>query len=89
MLTGVTVGVKPDLNRYFGNDNLANYENAESTAILKELYSISDENTLKEKYNRLQSLYEDDRPYIGLYFNTISVITTKSFTGSIKPTWFN
>ncbi len=89
LLTGVTVGIKPDLTRYFGDDNLANYENGDATSILKELYSISDENTLKEKYNKLQSLYQDDRPYIGLYFSTITLINTKSFAGNINPTWYN
>ena len=89
LLTGVTVGTKPDLSRYFGEDNLANFENAEAISILNELYSISDEKTLKEKYDRLQAIYEDDRPYIGLYFNTLTLITTKSFAGTISPTWYN
>lgn len=68
---------------------MANYANGDALSILNEIYSISDENTLKEKYNTLQTLYEDDRPYIGLNFNTISVITTKSFAGNINPTWYN
>ena len=89
LITGVTVGTKPDLSRYFGENNLANYENTDASSILNELYSISDENTLKEKYKTLQTIYEDDRAYIGLYFDTISLITTKSFAGTINPTWYN
>lgn len=57
------------MTRYFGEGNLANYENSEALEILREIYSIADEKTFKEKYDILQKLYKEDRPYIGLYFN--------------------
>lgn len=88
-LTGVTVGIAPNLNRYFGEDNLANYTNEEAKNILNDVKNISDENTLKEKYNRLQRIYLEDRAYIGLYFNRISTIYTKNLSGTISPTWYN
>lgn len=88
-LTGVTIGLSPNLNRYFGEGNLANYTNGEARNILKEVNNITDENTLKEKYNRLQSLYQEDRPYIGLYFNKITTIYSKNLSGTINPTWYN
>jgi len=47
--------------------------------ILRELYSITDEKTLKEKYKKMQEIYEEDRPYIGLYYNRITLITRKEF----------
>lgn len=76
-LLGVTVGLSPDISRYFKEGNLANYENSEISGILNELYSITDEKILKEKYKRLQEFYEEDRPYIGLYYNRITIITRK------------
>lgn len=88
-LTGVTIGLSPNLDRYFGENNLSNYTNEEAKNILKEVKNISDENTLKEKYNRLQNIYFEDRAYIGLYFNKISTIYTKNLSGTVNPTWYN
>ncbi len=89
LLTGVTVGVKPKLNRYFGEGNLANYTNGEALNILNEIYSISDTNTLKEKYQRLQEIYQEDRAYIGLYFNKTTVIYSKNLAGTVSPNWYS
>ena len=89
LLTGVTVGPSPNLNRYFGEGNLANYTNDEAIKILNEVPNIADENTLKDKYNRLQNIYIEDRAYIGLYFNKITTIYSKNLSGTINPTWYN
>lgn len=88
-LPGVTVGVSPTLERYFGEGNLANYTNAEAEEILKELHNITDEKTLKEKYEKLRQIYEDDRAYIGLYFSTITSVYGKGLTATAKNNWFN
>lgn len=89
LLTGVTVGLSPDLTRYFGEGNFANLKNNEAEEILRELYSISDEKILKEKYEKLQEIYEDERGYIGLYFNTIRVVHTKNLDAGSGTNWFN
>ncbi len=89
LLTGVTVGLSPNLNRYFGEENNANYTNDNANTILKELYSITDEKILKEKYYSLQNMYMDDVPYIGLCFNKSSVISTKELAGTISINWYN
>ena len=89
LLTGVTVGLSPNLNRYFGEGNLANYSNNEANGILNDIKNIADTNILKEKYNRLQSIFQEDRAYIGLYFNKMSLIYGKNVSGTINPTWYN
>lgn len=89
LLTGVTVGVSPSLERYFGEGNLANYENSEAQNILKELYSISDTKILQEKYIALQNIYKEDRPYIGLYFDKTTIIYGKNVAGTVSPNWYN
>ncbi len=63
---------------------MANYTNNEASEILRELYSITDEKILKEKYERLQNLYEDERPYIGLYFNRRSSVYGKDISLNIR-----
>lgn len=89
LLTGVTVGLSPDLTRYFGEGNFANLRNSEADEILRELYSISDERILKEKYERLQAIYEEERGYIGLYFDTTRIIYTRSLSSNASASWFN
>jgi len=82
-------GLSPNLNRYFGEDNLANYTNIEAKSILNDIYSIKEEKTLQEKYFRLQEIYQTDRPYIGLYFNKTSLIYGKNVAGTVSPNWYN
>ncbi len=82
-------GLSPNLTRYFGEGNLANYENNEVNKILQELYNISDEKTFKEKYEKLQNKYEQDRPYIGLYFNRQVLIHGKSLSTVVSNNWYN
>lgn len=82
-------GLSPDLTRYFGEGNLANYADSEVNEILREIYSISDEKTFKEKYEKLQNKYQDDRPYIGLYFNRQVLIHGKNVSTTVENSWFN
>ena len=77
------------MNRYFGTGNLANYNNKDAIKTLNDIYSITDINLLKEKYKELQKIYQEERPYIGLYFNKSSIIYSKNLAGMIKPTWYN
>lgn len=77
------------MTRYFGDGNLANYKNNEATEILKDIYNISDEKIYKEKYERLQEIYEDERPYIGLYFSRMAIIANKNLKIGTNQNWFN
>ncbi len=85
ILTGVNNGYSPDLSYFLGEDNIANYENEEIANILKEVKNIADTNLLKEKYNRIIEIYEDEIPYVCLYRNTNKVVYSIRVTGSINP----
>ena len=89
LLTGVTIGIAPKLNRYFGDGNFANYYNEEIRNILEEIKSIENEDVMHEKYSILQKTYMDERIYIGLYFNGITTIYAKNLSGNVSPTWYN
>ncbi len=69
--------------------NLANYTNEEAKGILEELYSITDEKILKEKYDRLKNIYIDERPYIGLYFSRVTTIFGKTLSINVNSNWSN
>lgn len=85
IITGVNNGYSPDLTYFFGEDNIANYENEEIKGILNDVKNISDKNLLKERYNRIIEIYEDEMPYICLYRNREKVIYSIRLTGEVTP----
>ena len=89
VITGIRLGYSPDLNTFFGRNNLANYYNEELSEILSIVSNSSDENLIVDKYNRLFDIYLDEVPYIGLYRNTEVVIYNQSLVSSMLPNCFN
>lgn len=85
ILTGTYNGYSPNLNYYFGNKNIANYENDEMKQILSEVNNITDEKLLKEKYDKIVQIYEEDIPYVCLYRNKGKVVYSMKMTGEFKP----
>ena len=89
ILAGLNLSFSPNLNTFFGDGNLANYDNEEVKEILRVVNNTSDENILYEKYNRVFDIYLEEAPYIGLYRNTNSVVYNQKLIGSISPNLFN
>lgn len=86
ILTGVYNGYSPDLSYFLGDENLANYENEEIKTILSDLQNITDEEIIKQKYQRIIEIYEDEVPYVCLYRNKGKVIYSMKLTGEFNPT---
>lgn len=86
IITGVYNGYSPDLSYFLGEDNIGNYENEEIKNILFELENITDEKIIKEKYNRIIEIYEDEMPYICLYRNKSKVVYSMNLIGEFNPT---
>lgn len=82
-------GYSPSLNKYFSSSNIANYKNEEIINILFETQNLTDENELKQKYSRIMEIYNDEVPYISLYYNTNTLIYTKNLKGQVNPNSFN
>lgn len=85
IITGVNNGYSPDLSYFLGENNIANYKNEEITNILNDLKTITDTEKIKEKYNRIIQIYEDELPYICLYRNKAKVIYSMKLTGEFEP----
>ena len=83
ILTGVYNSYSAELTYFYGEDNLANFENEEMNNLLNEVKSIADENMLKEKYKNIINISKDEAAYIGLYRNKNTVI---SGPGSMRDT---
>ena len=89
IIAGLECGYSPNLETFFGDNNLANYTNEEIKNILVEVSNTTDENTLKEKYKRIYEIYLEEAPYFGLYRETDYLIYNQSLVGSLKPNVFN
>lgn len=89
ILTGVYSSYSPDVTTYFGDNNLANFNNENAIQLINEINDITDEKVLKEKYNSLIDIYKEEMPYIYLYYNKNSLICSPNLMGDIKPNSYN
>ena len=85
IITGVNNGYSPDLSYFLGENNISNYQNEEITSLLEEVKNISDPELLKEKYNRIIEIYEQEVPSICLYRNKNKLVYGIRLTGEVNP----
>lgn len=89
ILTGTTKSASPNLETYFGEANLSNYNNEEVKSIISEVKNITKESVLKEKYERLRQIYNEETPYIGLYNSYYAIASNWNLKGNITTNWYN
>lgn len=89
IITGTTSSLSPNLETYFGSSNYAKFYNEELNNLMNEVKNISKEDLLKEKYTRIREIFNEQKPYIGLYSNYYSVASNWSLRGNITPNWYN
>ena len=89
ILGGTYIGTSPNLERYFGDGNLAKFQNEEAKTIINDLKNITDKELLKEKYKRLYEIYISENPYVSLYYSYEITAYSKSLAGSISANWYN
>jgi peptide/nickel transport system substrate-binding protein len=84
IITGVYNSYSPNLSTFFGENNLQNYNNDELNNILTDVKDIDDNTLLKEKYNRIIEIYNEELPFLSLYRNKITVISNQKLSGEIQ-----
>lgn len=89
IVTGVVESLSPNLDTFFGVNNLANYANEEIATIMNEVKNITKEELLKEKYARIKQIYNDEIPYIGLYNSYYAIASSWNLKGNISANWYN
>lgn len=90
VLTGNIVSNNPNLETYFADDNLSNFHNQEVNNLLNEIKSVDNQaEILKEKYIKLEQIYKEEMPFIGLYFNSGFIISNKNLKGNLEANWYN
>lgn len=83
ILTGVYNSFSPNLNNFFGEDNLQNYNNNEIITILNDLKNNNSEDFLKERYKKIFEIYNDEQPFICLYRNKVTIVKDKNVMGGL------
>ena len=89
ILTGIETGFTPNLETFFGDGNIANYNNEEIKGILNKVKNTDDETELHNNYSRIYDIYVEEVPYIGLYRNTDTIICNQGLVGNITAYSFN
>ena len=89
ILCSTYLPVSPNLSYFLGNDNLANYSSDEVNQILNEVKNTTDQSILKEKYVRLEQIFNGDVPYIALNSGKLNVLYNSNLVGDVAPNWFN
>ena len=82
ILTGINNGFSPSLEYFYGDNNLAQYEN---TDLRNQIREIDEYNIASEKYNNYISTVYKDCAYIGLYRNKEMLILSQNVNGEILP----
>ena len=89
IITGTTSSLSPNLETYFGANNYANFTNEELNNLINEVKNITKEDLLEEKYARIRQIFNEQKPYIGLYSSYYSIASSWSLKGNITPNWYN
>lgn len=89
ILTGITQSASPNLETFFGENNLANYSNEEVSTIMNEVKNITKDELLKEKYDKLRQIYNEEVPYVGLYNSYYAIVSSWNLKGNITANWYN
>lgn len=89
IITGTTISASPNLETYFGSSNYSNFSNDELANIMNEVKNISKDDLLKEKYSRIREIFNEEKPYIGLYSSYYAIASSWSLRGGISTNWYN
>ena len=79
----------PSLDKYFEENNLSNYTNTEVNSLLQEAEFLNNENETKQKYTRINQIYNEEVQYISLYYDTSAIIYSSNLKGTITPNSYN
>lgn len=83
IITGVYNSYSPNLETFFGDNNLQNYNNEELSKLLTEVKNTNEEKIVAEKYKKIINIYNEEQPFISLYRNKITIVKSQNLTGKI------
>jgi peptide/nickel transport system substrate-binding protein len=89
ILTGIQNGISPDVSYFFGEGNVASYQNDTALQLVQDAQkTIKDPKALQEIYKKLIDVYNKEMPFLGLYRNKQTLVTSQSVSGEMTPTFY-
>ena len=89
LLTGTNISINPSIELFYGENNVANYINEDLIKLQSEVKNITDKELLKEKYQNIQEITNEQIVYIPLYINKNVVLYSADLVGDVTPNWYN
>ena len=89
ILAGVQTSFSPNLETFFGENNIASYNNEEIRNILNISKNTGEQEDIRKQYQKLYDIYIEEAPYIGLYRETDYVIYNQGLVSNLNPNSFN
>ena len=86
IITGTTLSANPSIETYV---NICNFNNEELNNLMAEVKNITKEDMLKEKYSRIRQIFNEQKPYIGLYCSYYAVDSSWTLKGNVNANWYN
>jgi len=89
IITGIQNGLSPDVSYFFGEGNVANYQNETALELIQDAKrTIMDEEALKGIYQKIIEVYNKEIPFLGLYRNKQILVTNQTVSGEMEPTFY-
>ena len=90
ILMNGTYGYSPSLDKYLSQEsNTANFKDEQIKELLSQAKNTTDENELKKIYTQIVEIYNNQVPYISLFYNTNTLIYSGNIKGNIHPNSYN
>ena len=86
IITGTVVSANPSIETYIDS---CNFSDDELNSLISEVKNITKDDFLKEKYERIKQIFNEQKPYIGLYNSYYAVASSWSLKGNITANWYN
>ena len=83
-----TYSFSPTLASYFNEDNLSSYNNVIIEKLLKKIENSSEEET-KKSIQDIKEIYDNEVPFISLFYDTNTLVYSKNLKGEITPNSYN
>ena len=58
-------------------------------SLINDVKNIQDEKVLKEKYSRIVEIYEEEMPYVFLYYSKNTLVYSPNLVGELNPNRYN
>lgn len=89
LIVNINTSFSPNIETYMGSNNTSNYKNDEITNLLDQIYTTGDASKIKELYEKIINIYNEDVPFVGIARKNNAVVYNTNLVGTTKPTAFN